>query len=211
MASFVAFAQGSPASEPPARASGEILRVDPARLRAALDVLGEDDRPEAPLRLLGLVRVMMDQGLIAPSGFEGWLPGSLVVEIRRRATGLSFHVLGDVGSHQMEVLSLVLPCIPFDEVACAVEAEPSLIGPGFVLVEEDTLSMSVVTYLEDDALSPSPVASAEPEHDEPTFPGYSDPDATIIAAPPSELLRRSVDRTDDAVDERRRRMWRRPW
>jgi hypothetical protein len=192
------------------RPSGASIRVDPGRLRAALEMLATGDGGDDPSVLLGFVQLMMARACSSPTGFESWLEGSLVVSIRRRTScGVSVHVAGDADGRVDEAFAIPFARLPFGRLCGAIDREPAVVGPAFVYVTDDEVSISVITYVDgepepelvdDDGLDDDRTvidlhASRRTQADGPTVcldtEGGYDPDATMIASPPSELLRLS--------------------
>lgn len=191
------------------RPSGTSIRVDPTRLRAALERLATGDGGDDPSVLLGFVQLMMARACASPTGFESWLEGSLVVTIRRRVScGVSVHVAGDADGRVDEAFEIPFARLPFGRVCGAIDREPAVVGPAFVYVTDDEVSISVITYVDaepaaelvdddgsdDDRTVIDLDLARRTQADGPTVcldtEGY-DPDATMIASPPSELLRLS--------------------
>lgn len=195
--------------QPTTRLSGAVMSVDRGRLRSALEMLAAGDAGDQPSFLLGLVELMMVRGSASPTGFEGWLDGSLVVTVRRRGTcGVTLHVGADNGERCEESFVVPFARLAFADICAAIEREPAIVGPAFVHADESELSILVVTYVEDDVAenllraAPAPNvidldAALRAQAETPTLQVAQDlagldPDATLIASPSSELLRLSV-------------------
>ena len=128
------------------RPSGTSIRVDPTRLRAALERLATGDGGDDPSVLLGFVQLMMARACASPTGFESWLEGSLVVTIRRRVScGVSVHVAGDADGRVDEAFEIPFARLPFGRVCGAIDREPAVVGPAFVYVTDDEVSISVIS------------------------------------------------------------------
>jgi hypothetical protein len=205
------------AASPTTRQSGVVMSVDRGRLRAALETLAKGVRGHQAETLLGFVCLMMSRGSGSPTGYEGWLDGSLVVLVRPRGPrGVSVHVAADSGEGYQEAFAVPFARLPFASVCAAIEQDPAIVGPAFVHVDDAELTILVVTYVE------AEVESSFLDYDEPERtvtdldvvrraraavpppPGEvesssHDPEATLIVSPSSELLQLSRALAGDAT------------
>jgi hypothetical protein len=191
------------------------------RLRAALESLATSDVGDDAFALFEFIRSMLEQAS-ARGGVQQWVDGDLGVELERRAAGgTSLRVVADTHRRLLELFTVPFARLPFAEVANIAERVPALLGPAFVLVERDVVSVSLVRYLSDeDALEDThPDEVTPPACDVASLVGSAfddvedttptrdvrrsgivtsgeveiayDPERTLIAPPSTELLRRS--------------------
>ena len=165
------------------RAPVREVEIDPARLQAALETLARGERGHDVGAVLGFVELMMSHAVTRPEAFSSWLPGRLAIVLRPGLmAGTTMHLLGDVGWRYQELFWIAFPRLDPADVRSLIEWEPGRVGPAFVHVEGDEVTISIITYVDRD-----PVEGAWWEPD-----GLDelDADATIVFAPSVELLGR---------------------
>ncbi len=159
------------------------------RVLAALDALARDATPVRLERLMGFLRLLMDDVASDPARFAAHIGGNLVVDFRRNYWWATLVIVADDGRVFSDVFARTLPFVSYESIIKFVESEASPLGPAFVLMSDDLVSASVLeeVVLEDEACA-APPALLFDDTAETAVVSRWDTDATIICPPPSELL-----------------------
>ena len=145
---------------------------------------------------MSFVCLLLEEASRDPGLFASVTTGTLVVELRRVRWTAELVLGADDGRAFTELSACQLPFIAFDEITRFVTERSADFGGAFVLVSDDSVCISVLAELDlDDAQTRAPeprVLAAslfDDAFDQPTTlaPRW-DVDATVICAPPVELL-----------------------
>lgn len=130
-----------------------------------------------------------------------WVDGDVVIRLRRRSRGLAVEIGRDRDGRVHALFEVTFARLSFELVVGLVHRAPSLVVPGFVLHEGDTIEISAVRSLHpydvldeptevcqrprrtSDAVPADPSIEVEVEIDV-----EWDPDSTIVQPPTDELL-----------------------
>lgn len=175
------------------------MQVTFERIRAALHVLADDSSPERLQRLIGFTRKLLDDDSARPAASSSWLGGGLVIEFRRRGHwSATLVIVADDNGAFVDVFTCELAFIAFDAIKHLLEKDPSVLGQAFVSVGDDVVSVSLPSEVElgaeevavlQSGCRPRALDDDDDDDDDATVPIRRwDMDATIVSAPPSDLL-----------------------
>jgi hypothetical protein len=168
------------------RAPSRDVEIDPARLQAALETLARGERGHDVGAVLGFVELMMAHAVARPDAFSSWLPGRLVIVLRPGLmAGTTMHLLGDVGWRYQEMFWVAFPRLDPADARSLIEWEPGRVGPAFVHIGGDEVTISIVTYVDREAVEAS---WGEQARESAGLDAEVDADATLVFAPSVELL-----------------------
>jgi len=128
------------------------------RVLAALDALARDATPVRLERLMGFLRLLMDDVASDPARFAAHIGGNLVVDFRRNYWWATLVIVADDGRVFSDVSARTLPFVSYESITKFVESESSPLGPAFVLMSDDLVSASVLeeVALDDEAYADPP-------------------------------------------------------
>lgn len=154
------------------------------RERDDLELLATSDDGDDPRTLLLVVGTIIREAADAQAHPASWVDGDVVIQLDRRAPlGLIVTIGRELDGRMRELFEVPFARISFDDVVRLVLRAPSIVAPGFVLLDDDTMQVSVVRWLHLfdvlDAESSDVVIDID-----------WDPDSTLVKPPTDELLQR---------------------